>query len=135
MIRVMCDQDIQGLAQAVLAHCRRSNWKDIWDELRIELFTFVDLGLAADARDADIWQACQAHDIVLLTGNRNAEGSDSLEMTIRERNLPSSLPVLTFADLRRLKFDRGYLELAAERLLEKLIDIEALRGAGRIYLP
>ena len=135
MIRIMCDQDIQGLAQAVLTHCRRSDWETVWNELQIEIFTFADLGLEPDATDADIWDACQEHHIVLLTGNRNAEGPDSLEVTIRERNLPESLPVLTFADLRKLKFDRGYLELSAERLLEKLIDIEALRGAGRIYLP
>ncbi len=135
MIRIMCDQDIQGLAQAVLAHCRRSEWEDIWNELHIELFTFSDLGLEPDATDADIWGACQENKIVLLTGNRNAEGPDSLEVTIRERNLRHSLPVLTFADLRKLKFDPDYLKLAAERLLEKLIDIEALREAGRIYLP
>jgi hypothetical protein len=71
----------------------------------------------------------------LLTGNRNAEGLDSLEMTIRKHNAPDSLPVLTFADLKRLKYDSGYQELVAERLLEKLIDIDALRGTSRIYLP
>jgi len=134
MIRIMCDQDVQGLAGAVLAHCRRA-WEDIWKELEIELYTFADLGLQQDATDADIWTACQENEIILLTGNRNAEGPDSLEITIRERNLPHSLPVLTFADLRKLKFDRTYLELSAERLMEKLIDIEALRGAGRIYIP
>ena len=135
MIRIMCDQDIQGLAQAVLSHCRRPDWEDVWNELKIQLCTFADVGLEPDATDGDIWIACQEHSIVLLTGNRNAEGPDSLEITIRKRNLPDSLPVLTFADLRRLKFDRSYLELSAERLMEKSIDIEALRGAGRIYLP
>jgi hypothetical protein len=38
-------------------------------------------------------------------------------------------------DLRKLKHARDYLELAAEQLLEKLVDIDALRGTGRIYLP
>jgi len=47
---------------------------------------------------------------------------------------PRSLPVLTFADLRRLKFDRDYIETAVEGLMVKLIDIEALRGAGRLYI-
>ena len=37
--------------------------------------------------------------------------------------------------IRKLKVDRTYLELSAERLMEKLIDIEALGGAGRIYIP
>ena len=48
---------------------------------------------------------------------------------------PRSLPVLTFADLRRLKFDRDYIETAVEGLMVKLIDIEALRGTGRLYIP
>ncbi|MBC8869512.1 MAG: ACP S-malonyltransferase [Planctomycetes bacterium] len=135
MIGIMCDQDVQGLARAVLARCRQGDGEDVWNELEIELYTFADLGLEPDATDAEIWIACQENNIVLLTGNRNAEGPDSLEVTIRERNVAGSLPVLTFADLRKLKYDRGYLELAAERLLEKLFDIDALRGAGRIYLP
>ena len=131
----MCDQDVQGLARAVLAHCRQSEWKDIWNDLEIELYTFAELALEPDATDADIWSACQKNNIVLLTGNRNAEGPDSLEVTIREHNTTGSLPVLTFADLSKLKHDHGYRELAAERLLEKLIDIDALRGTGRIYIP
>lgn len=132
MIGIMCDQDIEGLARAVLARCRQADWAEIWNELEIELHTFADIGLEADATDAEIWTACQANNIVLLTGNRNAEGPDSLEATIRQRNCPSSLPVLTFGDLRRLKVDRAYLERAAKSLLEKLIDVDALRGAGRL---
>jgi hypothetical protein len=135
MIQVMCDQDVLGLAQAVLARCRQPDWKPVWDELGIEVITFADLRLDVDAADAEIWIACQTNQIVLLTGNRNAEGPDSLEVTIRKRNAPDSLPVFTFADLRRLKHDRAYQELVAERLLEKLIDLDALRGTGRIYLP
>ncbi len=135
MIRIMCDQDIQGLASAVLVRCREGEWGELWNELRIELCTFSDLGLEPDSTDADIWTACQENEIVLLTGNRNAESPDSLEVTIRERNQPRSLPVLTFADLRKLKFDRDYIEVAVEGLMVKLIDIEALRGTGRLYIP
>ncbi|TVS21200.1 MAG: ACP S-malonyltransferase [Planctomycetaceae bacterium] len=135
MIRIMCDQDVLGLGRAVLARCRRPDWKPVWDELAIEVFTFADLRLDVGATDAEIWTACQTNQVVLLTGNRNAEGPDSLEMTIRKRNAPDSLPILTFADLRRLKHDRAYQELVAEGLLEKLIDLDALRGTGRIYLP
>lgn len=101
MIGIMCDQDVQGLARAVLAHCRQSAWKDIWNDLEIELYTFAELALEPDATDADIWSACQKNNIVLLTGNRNAEGPDSLEVTIREHNTTGSLPVLTFADLSK----------------------------------
>ncbi|MCL4205618.1 MAG: hypothetical protein KJ000_24315 [Pirellulaceae bacterium] len=135
MIRILCDQDILGLARAVLARCRQADWKPVWDELDIEIFSFADLLLDVDATDAEIWIACQTHQVVLLTGNRNADGPDSLEATIRERNVADSLPVFTFANLRRLRQDWAYQELVAERLLEKLIDLDALRGTGRIYLP
>jgi len=90
MIRIMCDQDVQGLAGAVLAHCRRPAWEAIWKELEIEIYTFSDLGLQQDATDAEIWSACQDNDVILLTGNRNAEGPDSLEITIRERTSPTA---------------------------------------------
>jgi hypothetical protein len=135
MIRIMSDQDIEGLVNAVLSQCRQADWEQIWNELEVQLVTFSELGLKVDSTDMDIWNCCQEHGIVLLTGNRNAETPDSLETTIREHNLSNSWPVLTFGDLRRLKFDRDYLELAAERLMEKLIDIEALRGTGRLYIP
>jgi hypothetical protein len=135
MIRIMCDQDVLGLARVVLARCRRADWKPVWDELEIEVFTFTDLHLDVDSTDAAIWSACQANQVVLLTGNRNADGPDSLEMTLRKHNALDSLPVLTFADLKRLKHDPAYQELVAESLLEKLIDLDALRGTGRIYLP
>jgi hypothetical protein len=45
-----------------------------------------------DATDAAIWQACQDHNILLITGNRNAESPESLELTIRQRNALSICP-------------------------------------------
>jgi hypothetical protein len=61
MIRIMCDQDVLGLARAVLARCRRADWKPVWDELEIEVFTFADLHLDVDSSDAAIWTACQTN--------------------------------------------------------------------------
>jgi hypothetical protein len=93
------------------------------------------LGLADDATDAQVWQACQENEIVLITGNRNAEGPESLEMTLRKHNDQQRLPVLTLADQDRIIRDRSYAETAVRRLLEILFDLDNLRGTGRLYLP
>jgi hypothetical protein len=70
-----------------------------------------------------------------VTSNRNAEGSDSLEATIRALSTPNSLPVFTLADAQRVLQERSYAERVADRLLEYLFDIDNCRGVGRLYLP
>lgn len=57
-------------------------------------------------------------ELVLITGNRNDDGADSLEATIRNENQPDSLPVITIADQDRVLQDR----LSAERVAESLLD-------------
>jgi hypothetical protein len=99
------------------------------------LCTFEDFDLPVDATDAAIWQACQDHDLLLITGNRNAEGPESLEMTMRQRHAAPCLPVLTLADPDRIQRERPYAEAVVERLFDILIDPDALRGTGRLYLP
>ena len=53
------------------------------------LESFERLGIAPDTLDTDLWQLCQTHQIVLLTGNRNAEGTDSLEAAIASLGTPA----------------------------------------------
>jgi len=99
------------------------------------VYTFADLNLAEHATDATVWHACQGAGVILITGNRNAHGPETLEVTIREQNEPGSLPVLTLADRHRVSRDRAYAESAVARLFEFLVDIDNLRGAGRLFLP
>ncbi|NLX95012.1 MAG: hypothetical protein GXY83_02430 [Rhodopirellula sp.] len=56
-------------------------------------------------------------------------------MIVREENQPDSLPVFTLASPERLRADRTYAEQTAMRLLEYLVYLDELRGAGRIFLP
>ena len=93
--------------------------------------TFEEFDLSQDATDATIWQTCQDHDILLITGNRNAEGPESLEITLRQRNTPNCLPVLTLADPDRIQRDRQYAEAVVERLFDILID----PGAFARHMP
>jgi hypothetical protein len=78
-----------------------------------------------DATDAAIWQVCQDHNILLITGNRNAGSPASLEMAIRQRNASNCLPVLTLADPDRIQCDRHYAESIVKRLFDILIDPDA----------
>ena len=101
----------------------------------LTLVTFEELGLDRQASDAELWRVCQREQIVLITNNRNADGPDSLELIVRDENQPGSLPVFTLASAERIRTDNTYAEKTAERLLEYLVYLNEIRGAGRIYLP
>jgi hypothetical protein len=120
---------------ALFAACRNGEWAEFWADLAVRIVTFEDLGLTVDAPDVEIWEICQREQLVLITGNRNSEHGASLEYSIRTRGTQDPSPVLTLADPERLLHDRAYAERTAASLLERLTEIEALRGSGRIYLP
>lgn len=85
--------------------------------------------------DAVLWDVCQREQLVLITANRNADAPDSLEATLRARNAAESLPVLTLANPQRMVRSRAYAERVAARMLDYLMNIDGVRGAGRLYLP
>jgi len=135
MLRIMSDNDVQGHVSRLMDICQAAPWADLWNDLGCVLLTFADLGLPDDATDAAVWQACQENEVLLITGNRNAEGPESLETTIRQRNRSDCLPVLTLANPDRIARDRAYAESVVERLFDVLVDVEAFRGTGRLFLP
>jgi hypothetical protein len=115
-------------------HPRRP-WKEFWDHLQLKYVHFADVGLALDSPDALVWQTCQDRELILITDNRNLDGPDSLEATIRAHNAANSLPVFTIADVQRLGQSHVYAFQVVERLLESLLRIDTLRGTGRLYVP
>lgn len=110
-------------------------WRDLWSELGLAVESFASLGLPLDAPDTLIWRTCQREGLDLMTDNRNDDGPDSLEATLRNENQPGSLPVITIADTNRILQDRLYAERVAERLLGYLMRVDELRGTGRLYVP
>jgi hypothetical protein len=101
----------------------------------LEVQTFEQIGLSRTASDLEIWQECQRREIILVTGNRTGRGTDSLEMAIRNCNAPISLPVFTLANAQRINNDGQYAQRAAVKLLQYLMEIDNVRGTGRLYLP
>ena len=135
MPRIMADNDVLGHVRILVQICESPPWDEFWRESHCQLLAFADLDLAENHTDLRVWEMCQEHGIVLITGNRNAEGPESLEMTLRQHNNPRCLPVLTLADQDRIMRDRAYAETVVETLLGILFDLDNLRGTGRLFVP
>jgi hypothetical protein len=134
-MKIMADHDVQGQVFMILQVCRSEEWQPLWSSLDATLHTFASLGLSEDCSDLTLWQACQDHEVILITGNRNQEGPDSLESTLRTHNQAVSLPVITIASPQRILRSRDYATRTAIRLLDYLMSIEERRGAGRLFIP
>lgn len=135
MPAIMADHDIEGQMQVLLRLLTAGEWHTLWTELAVRVESFASLGVPLDISDAALWRFCQTHQIVLITGNRNQEGPESLEAVIQASNTPSSLPVLTVGDPQRILRSSAYAHRVVERLMEYLVDIENLHGTVRLYLP
>jgi hypothetical protein len=132
---LLADVNVEGHFHAIVSPFQAAPWNGIWTDMDVSLQTFASVGLPRNVSDADLWRTCQQRDLILVTGNRNREGADSLEATIRANNTLTSLPVLTLASPKRILIDRAYAERVAERILDYLVDIERYRGTGRLFVP
>ena len=135
MPAIMADHDIVGQVRVLLRMLTSAAWSEVWHELAVRIESFASLELPENTSDAAVWQFCQTHQIILITGNRNKSGPEALEAVIERNNTPTSLPVLTIGAPPRVLSSREYAERVATRLLEILLDLEQYRGTGRLYLP
>jgi hypothetical protein len=128
---VLVDHNLEGQAMLLWGTLAAEGWLDL---ASLRLARLGELGLPMESSDRSVWRYAQAHGMLLLTGNRNMKGDDSLEQTLREENTPTSLPVLTIGTVLRLD-ERSYREQCAERLVEIVLDLEHYLGAGRLFIP
>lgn len=131
MITILSDHDIEGKVFLLWGTIAASGWLEM---LPMRLVRFRDVGLPPDSTDRSVWRFAQSNGMILLTNNRNMEGADSLEQTIRDENLTTSLPVLTFSDFDRIT-DRMYRENCATRLIEIMVFLDDYLGVGRMFIP
>ena len=132
---ILADINVGAQRDALLSIWASESWHDVWNGLGLAVLSFRSLGLGYDSPDTVIWRTCQSEQVVLVTGNRNDDGPDSLEAVIRNENRADNLPVFTIADTDRVFRDRLYAERVAERLLDYLMRIDEVRGTGRLYVP
>jgi hypothetical protein len=130
-MKVLLDHHMKKQGILLWATMGSEGWLKLLD---IPMLTFNDVGLSIDSNDRDVWHFAQEKQLILLTGNRNNEGRDSLQQTIQDENKPTSLPVITIGIIDRLR-ERAYREQCAERLVEIILNIENYLGAGRIFIP
>jgi hypothetical protein len=135
MPAILFDYDVQGHFRLLSSIWTSVDCRELWEMLSCELFTFRSLKIPEDTPDEEIWNLCQQRQIVLVTGNRNTKGRQSLEMTMQRLNQPDSLPILTIADSDRVMVDRQYAAKVAHQIMEILFDLENFRGTRRLFVP
>jgi predicted nuclease of predicted toxin-antitoxin system len=67
--------ETEGHLQLLINVWTSPEWGDIWAEQPCEIESFERLGIPHDTPDTELWELCQQHEIVLVTGNRNAEAT------------------------------------------------------------
>src|SRR5690348_1092296 len=110
-----------GHVEYLVRLMQTGSWAELWQDLGLVLWHFADVGLSLSSTDLEIWQRCQAEQLLLLTDNRNADSPDSLETVLRLHNTPQSFPVFTIADVDKLRTSRDYAERVMIRLYEYLL--------------
>lgn len=131
MITILVDHDIEGQALALWGTLGRAGWLEL---VELKLVTFRDVGMPIGSSDREVWHFAQENRLILFTNNRNMDGKDSLEQTLREENTLTSLPVLTIANADRLS-EKIYRERCAAQLLEIVLELDKNLGRSRIYIP
>lgn len=92
MISILADHDIEGHAYSLFGVLGAEGWLEMVD---LRLVTFTEVGLPFNSSDQAVWRFAQESGMILLTNNRNMDGEDSLEQTLRNENTPSSLPIMS----------------------------------------
>jgi hypothetical protein len=132
---ILADVHMGAYVDALVREMRSDYWVDFWSLLGLSHVHFEDVGLTPTSTDLEIWQKCQAEQLIFITNNRNADSEDSLAVAIRDHNAPEALPVFTIGNLDRLAKSKAYAADVVEQIYEYLLDIDRVRGAGRLYLP
>jgi hypothetical protein len=128
---ILVDHDIEGQILMLWGRMAAEGWLALCP---LQLVTFDQVGLPVDSDDRTVWRFAQTQGMILLTHNRNMSDADSLEQTLREENMPTSLPVITVGRAERLR-ERTYRERCAVRLVEIVLEIDQYLGAGRLFIP
>jgi predicted nuclease of predicted toxin-antitoxin system len=114
MITILVDHNIEGQALMLWRLITTEGWSEL---LPLQFIMFSQVNLPPESDDRTVWRFAQENRMILLTANRNMAEEDSLEQTIREENTPTSLPILTIGNVKRM-IERDYRERCVEQLLE-----------------
>src|SRR5438132_10952867 len=111
---LLADVNLQGHLPYLRRLLHGLGLLEMLTELDIALFTFPDRGLDRHLNDRDLWNYCQANELVLFTDNRNQEDENSLSATLQDSWQVGHLPVLTLANKGKFENSEGYATRVAE---------------------
>jgi hypothetical protein len=131
VIEVLVDYNLEGQARLLWGTIQANN---LFDYAPVRFVHFADVHLPTTSNDRAVWRFAQERGMILLTGNRNMKGGNSLEATLREELAGDSLPVVTVGNADRLA-EREYRERCAYQLVDVLLDLDTFRGTPRLYIP
>ena len=132
---IVADANVDGHVEWLVKRIIAGEWLEYGNHIGITLEVFENIGLVDRSPDQAVWRTCQREQLILITANRNRDGADSLEATIKSEGTDESFPVLTFSDADRVLRSNEYADRVIARLIEYLVDIDLYRGTGRLYLP
>lgn len=132
---LLADHNCAGHLRKLESIFKSKIWKGLWRSLNLSVESFASVGMPFKALDREVWQFCQDQQLVLITKNRNDDGPDSLEATIRTMNELTCLPVITIPNADLVLRNKIYAKRVAESLLDYLVRMDDLLGAGRLYVP
>lgn len=127
----LIDHNIEGQSLMLFGSITSEGWLET---LPIRFISFDEVELPITSSDRVVWRFAQENQMILLTANRSMKGEDSLEQVIREECLPTSLPVVTFANVDRI-IEREYREECVDRLIEIALYLENYLGVSRLFIP
>lgn len=127
----LIDHNIEGQSLMLFGSISSEGWLET---LPIRFISFDEVELPITSSDRVVWRFAQENQMILLTANRSMKGEDSLEQVIREECLPTSLPVVTFANVDRI-IEREYREECVDRLIEIALYLENYLGVSRLFIP
>jgi hypothetical protein len=125
---ILADINVIGQVTYLTQLMQAEPWAEFWQHLDLVLRGFEDVGLTATAKDMEIWQRCQDHELVLITDNRNDDTPDSLTAAIQTLGTPTSLPIFTISDLGKFGTNRDYVDRVLRTLYDYLLRIDEVRG-------
>jgi hypothetical protein len=134
---LLADVNVQGHLPYLERLIKGLDLLDILRSVNITFQTFADCGLNPRMKDRELWNYCQAHELVLFTDNRNHEDEDSLNATIQDSWQEGHLPVLTLANKGKFEHSESYASRVASDVATLLYSIlhENVRNQSRIIVP
>jgi hypothetical protein len=80
---ILLDENLTGFVAYLRGIAQSETWREFADYLSLQFINLPGAGLKTGISDLDLWNYCQTHGCYLLTENRNEDGRDSLETTLR----------------------------------------------------